>query len=274
MLPELFNIGPLPIRAYGLMLAVSFLLGVFYVRKQTQKDNRDFDNYLSIAYIMIFGGIFGARFGYVILHLSEFTSNPIAVINPFAAGSFGIAGLNLYGGLLLAIAGSVAFCRIKKMSILETFDYFAPTVGIGLVFTRVGCFCNGCCFGTPTDLPWGVVFPAGSIPFYQFGGQALHPAQLYSSLYGLLLFGLLHLMMKRKQFHGQLLAVLFMVEAFFRFVIEYVRFYEDAMVFTLGPLVPTYNQVVSLGLFIAGVAIYVMNRSKSLRVGLGSTAAE
>ena len=64
----------------------------------------------------------------------------------------------------------------------------APTVGLGIGLGRIGCFLNGCCFGTPTDLPWGVTFPEGSIPDYIFHNQAIHPAQLYSSLYGFALF--------------------------------------------------------------------------------------
>ena len=55
MFPELFRIGPLPIRAYGLMLAISFLLGVLYIKRVTEKDGRSFEPYLTIAYIMIDG---------------------------------------------------------------------------------------------------------------------------------------------------------------------------------------------------------------------------
>lgn len=262
MLPELFHIGPFPIRMYGLMLAVSFLLGVYYVYRVTRRDNKPFEPFLTIAYILIFGGIIGARLAYVLFHLSEFSGNWGAAINPFHSGSFGIAGLNLYGGVVLAIVGAFTYCKIKGLSVLEVFDYFAPTMGIGLFFTRIGCFCNGCCFGTPTDLPWGISFPEGSIPYYVFGSQHIHPAQIYSSLYGLGLFVLLHFMLKRKAFTGQLVAVLFMVEAFFRFVIEYVRYYENAMFFSFFGLEPTYNQAISISLFLLGLGIYLVQMKR------------
>ena len=61
-------------------------------------------------------------------------------------------------------------------------------MALGIGITRIGCFLNGCCFGTPTDQPWGVAFPKGSIPWHIFGDTHLHPSQLYSSLYGLGLF--------------------------------------------------------------------------------------
>ncbi|MDX9857170.1 MAG: prolipoprotein diacylglyceryl transferase [candidate division Zixibacteria bacterium] len=265
MLPELFRIGPFPIRMYGLMLAVSFLLGVYYVYRATQRDGKRFEPYLAIAYILIFGGIIGARLAYVLFHLEEFAGNWGAAINPFHSGSFGIAGLNLYGGVVLAIVGAFVYCRIKGLSVLEVFDYFSPTMGIGLFFTRIGCFCNGCCFGTPTDLPWGVSFPASSIPYYVFGDAHLHPAQIYSSLYGLGLFLVLHKMLKHQSFSGQVVAVLFMVEAVFRFGIEYVRYYENEMYFSIFGLDPTYNQAISISLFLLGLAIYLVQRRAARR---------
>lgn len=258
MYPELFHIGPLAIRSYGLMLTISFVVGVLYIKRQSARWDISFETLLNIAYIMIFGGVIGARISYVLLHLSDFKGNWSATFNPFTGPEFGIAGLNLYGGVLLAVAGTWLYCRFKKLSILEIFDLYAPTLGIGLALTRIGCFLNGCCFGTPTDLPWGVQFPTGSIPFYIYGDAHIHPAQLYSSLYGLGLFLLLHYMMKRRKFVGQLVAVLFMVEAVFRFIIEYVRYYEDAMYFDLGGLHPTFNQFVSLSLFLLGLGIYII----------------
>lgn len=260
MLPELFHIGPVPIRSFGLMLAISFFVGVYYVRKVTNRDKLDFDPFLNVAYILIIGGIVGARLSYVLLHLSEFSGRWTDSFNPFGSEQFGIAGLNLYGGVVLAILGAWSYCHFKKMSVLMVFDYFAPTLGLGLGITRIGCFMNGCCFGTPTDLPWGVQFPEGSLPYSVFGDAHLHPAQLYSSLYGLILFVGLHYLLKKKAFIGQVVAILFMCEAVFRFALEYVRYYEDAMYFSLGGFQPTYNQVISVVLFVTGIIIYVIRR--------------
>ncbi len=263
MCPELFHIGPVPIRSFGIMLALSFLAGVIYVSRMTRRDGKDFEPYLTVAYILIIGGILGARISYVLLHWSDFAHNLGAAFNPFHSGQFGIAGLNLYGGVLAAIGGAWVYCHLKKMSVLEVFDYFSPSLALGIGISRIGCYLNGCCFGTPTELPWGVMFPVGSIPFAIFGSQHIHPAQIYSSLYGFGLFVLLHFMMKKKQFIGQLVSVLFISEACFRYAIEYVRYYEDAMYFDLWGMHPTYNQVVSISLFIAGAAMYYLNSKKA-----------
>ena len=263
MYPEVFHIGSIPIRSYGLMLALSFLLGVLYIKYLSTKRNKPFEQYLTIAYIMIFGGVIGARLFYILFHLSEFSGNWGAAFNPFQSEQFGIAGLNLYGGIIVAIAGTMLYCYVKKLSILDVFDYFSPTLGLGLAFTRVGCFLNGCCFGTPTDLPWGISFPPGSIPYSVFHDAPIHPSQLYSSLYGLGLFILLHFIVVNRKFIGQAVALLFMIEAVFRFAIEYVRYYEEAMHFNLDGIEPTYNQLISALLFLAGLAIYLIKRKAS-----------
>jgi len=264
MFPELFKIGPFAIRSYGVMLAISFFIGVYYVSRIAKRENKDFGVYLSLAYIMVFAGIVGARIAYVLFHLEEFAgSNWAASFNPFHSGRIGIAGLNLYGGVILAVICSYIYLRIKKLSVLETFDVFAPTIGLGLAVTRIGCFLNGCCFGTPTDLPWGVEFPAHSIPWYVFGAVHIHPAQLYSSLYGFLLFLFLHWRLKNRQFFGQVVALMFMIEAVFRYAIEYVRYYENEMHVHFLGMDPTYNHLISIGLFLLGLGIYIHQYRKS-----------
>jgi len=257
MYPEICHVGPLSIRSYGLMLIISVFAGIYYVYRQARNDRHDFGRLFILAYIMVFGGVLGARLFYVLFHLGEFTGNWLDVINPFHEDRIGISGLNLYGGVIVAVAGSLLYIRLKNMPVLATFDLFAPTLGLGLFFTRIGCFLNGCCFGTPTDLPWGLSFPIGSIPAAVFGLAPLHPAQLYSSLYGLILFVFLHYRLKRKLFDGQVIGLLFMVEAIFRYAIEYVRYYEKAMHISILGMHPTYNHLISIALFGLGLAIYL-----------------
>jgi phosphatidylglycerol:prolipoprotein diacylglycerol transferase len=195
--------------------------------------------------------------------LSDFAADPLSAVNPFGTGgNFGIMGMNLYGGVVLALIAGYIYVRRKRERIWQVFDIFAPTVALGIGITRIGCFLNGCCFGVPTDLPFCVHFPEGSIPFSQFGNGCLHPAQLYSSLYGLLLFVALHYFDKRKKFYGSTLCVLLMVEAFFRFVIEYVRYYEPEMVVHFGGISFTYNHLIAIGLLALGLAMWLLLRKR------------
>jgi len=257
MCRTLFKIGPIGIHTYGLMLALAFFAGLWYIYKRSKAEKLPFDQMLNVGYILIFGGIVGARLSYVLLHLSDFADDPLSAINPFRSGQFGIAGLNLYGGVVLALVVIWIYLRIKKLPLLAVFDFLAPTVGLGIGLGRIGCFLNGCCFGTPTNMPWGVTFPEGSIPDAVFPHQAIHPAQLYSSLYGFLLFIGLHYLLKRKKFDGQVMAVYLMIEAFFRYLIEYVRYYESEMHLQFLGMYPTWNQITSLLLFALGVIIYI-----------------
>nr|MBN2277883.1 prolipoprotein diacylglyceryl transferase [candidate division Zixibacteria bacterium] len=264
MYPELFKIGSIAIRSYGVMLAISFFLGVYYVSRIVKREKLNFEYFLTVSYIMVFTGVVGARVSYVLFHIEEFSGNWLSAVNPFHADHFGIAGLNLYGGIIGAVICSYIYLKAKKLPVLETFDIFAPTIGLGLIFTRIGCFLNGCCFGTPTGLPWGVSFPEGSIPYYIFGSAHLHPSQIYSSLYGLLLFVFLHYRLKHRHFPGQILAMLFMVEAIFRYAIEYVRYYEDAMHINILGMHPTYNHLISISLFLLGLGIYIIQYRRTV----------
>jgi len=262
MYPELLKIGPIVIRSYGLMLAISFLLGVLYVGRMAGRKNLNFNLLLSVAYIMVLAGIAGARLAYVLFHLDEFRGNWLDSFNPFHSGYIGIAGLNLYGGILAAVLCSYIYLRIKRKPVLEIFDVFAPTIGLGLIFTRIGCFLKGCCFGTPTDLPWGISFPIGSIPYYVYGSEHLHPAQIYSSLYGLILFVFLNWRLNNKRFDGQVVGLLFMIEAVFRYAIEYVRYYEAEMHISFLGMQPTYNHLISIFLFLLGLGLYLVQSKK------------
>lgn len=256
MYPTIFKIGPIGIHSYGLMLTLSFFAGLWYIYKRSPAEKLSFDRMLTVAYILIFAGMAGARLGFVVLHWEDYIHDPLAIINPFGNEQFGLAGLNLYGGVILAIAGAWWYIRRKKLPLLAVFDLYAPTLGLGLGIARIGCFLKGCCFGTPTNLPWGISFPEGSLAYYVFGSQRLHPTQLYSSAYGILLFIILHLILKRKRFDGQVTGVLFMTEAVFRHLIEYVRYYEVEMKFHFLGMEPTYNQLVSVLLFAAGAILY------------------
>lgn len=263
MCPELFHIGPLPIRSFGVAIALSFLVGVLYIMRIARRDKKPVDQFVTIAYLMIFSGLLGARLFYVLFHLEEFSGHWLNTINPFQGSQFGIAGLNLYGGILVGIVATLVYCRTYQLKVLDVFDTFAPPMALGIGISRIGCFLNGCCFGTPTDLPWSVQFPVGSIPYSVFGPAHVHPTQIYSSLYGVGLFVVLHLLLKRRRFVGEVTAVFFMIEAVFRYFIETIRYYEQEMVFSIGGTTITYNQVISASLFVAGVVIYIVMRRRT-----------
>jgi phosphatidylglycerol:prolipoprotein diacylglycerol transferase len=263
MHPELFHIGPFALRSFGLMLAISFFVGILYIRRRAFSERVDVNFVLNLAFVVIFTGILGARLFYVLFHWSEFSHDLLSAINPFrSGGEFGIAGLNLYGGIVMAIAATLVYVRMRHQPLWKIVDIFAPAVAIGIFISRIGCFLNGCCFGIPGDLPFCFPFPEGSLPHYHFGDQPLHPTQLYSSLYGLLLFFTLHFFDKRKSFYGATFCLMLMIEAVFRFLIEYVRYYETEMVTQLFGVTFTYNHLIAVGLFLLGLVLWLVLRNR------------
>lgn len=125
----------------------------------------------------------GARLLHGLTNPSVYADNPSELV------SMDIRSFALFGGLLLAGIVGACYCVAARIDVWTLADCTAPALGIGIVIARVGCFSNGCCFGVTTNLPWGVLYPAGSPPHLHqaasdFGvlfGEAtpVHPTQVY-----------------------------------------------------------------------------------------------
>jgi phosphatidylglycerol:prolipoprotein diacylglycerol transferase len=261
MLPELFHIGPFALRSYGLLLALSFLIGLWLIHREARIVGIDPDRAVSLGFVLILFGVIGGRLAYVLYHLPDFADAPWDVINPFhPAGHFGIAGLNLQGGLILGVLAGVVYLRRHRMPVLPSLDAASPAAAFGIFLSRIGCFLNGCCFGTPTEAFCGMHYPPDAPASIVFGGQAVHPTQLYSAAYGLLLFFVLRRVNRRHYHAGRAVGVFFLVEALFRFLIEPFRYYETEMWLSLGGWQVNYNQLAAVGLFILGALLVWLPR--------------
>lgn len=264
MCPEFFHIGPLAIRAYGVTLALSFFFGLILINRESKLLRLDPDKTVNLGFILIIFGVIGARLGFVFYHWEDYAHNLLDIFNPFGHGAyFGIAGLNLQGGFLLALIAGWIYLKRKRMPLFSTLDAVVPAVAFGIFVTRIGCYLNGCCFGTPTESFLGVEFPKDSPAWYVFGSTHVHPAQLYSSAYGLLLFFLLSWFNRRTHAPGLTTGVFFVVEAGFRFAIESVRYYEPAMWIDVAGIHATYNHLIAVSLFVLGVIVILNARRRT-----------
>jgi phosphatidylglycerol:prolipoprotein diacylglycerol transferase len=160
-------------------------------------------------------------------------------------------GLVFYGGFIGAALAVVVGSRWKRMPLLALADVLAPSIALGYVFGRLGCFMNGCCYGRACDLPWAVRFPYG----HETYGQAVHPTQLYESCCGLLLYLGLAWVFRRRRFDGQVFAVFLLGNAVLRFTVEFFR--GDYAVRYLGGWA-TPAQLLSGVILVAGVAFYLL----------------
>ena len=260
MYPILFELGPIVIRGYGVMLALSFLTGIYLALSRAQERGLKHEHMVNLCLIVIISSIVGARLLYVIPHWEEFSGHPLDVISPFqSSGAIGLTGLTMYGGFIGVVVSSLWYLQRRKLPIWKTTDAFAPSIALGIGITRVGCFLNGCCFGTPTDVAWGVGFPAHSAAGAFYPDALLHPAQIYNAVLGFGLFALLMALDRKERFDGFLFGVLLVIEPIIRFVVDFFRYYESSMVITTLDEVPiSLNQGISL--MLCGLGFFVLAR--------------
>jgi len=259
MHPILFKIGRFEVHSYGLLLAISFLIGIFWSVKRGERKGINRNDIMDLSIMVVISSIVGARLLYVLTHLQEFKGRWIDTFNPFqSSGEIGIAGLTMLGGVVLSIIAVTIFCRIRKVSILKLGDVMAPAIALGIAITRIGCFLNGCCFGKQCDLPWAMVFPLTSPAGSTLQGVAIHPTQLYSSLYGLIILVTILVLEKRVRFDGFFLSLFFMMYGTFRFLVDFVRYYEPSVKFSFIGVWFTINQLISFLMFLAGLAIFLI----------------
>jgi len=163
MYPELFEIPfiHLTVKSYGLMMVIGFLAAVTVIRYLSRDFTRDPQHITNAALYSLIAGVVGARLFYVFHHLSSFRYDPLGVFKIWQGG------LELLGGVILAVLVIFFFLVRHKLPIRRYLDALAVGLMLALVFGRVGCFLNGCCYGKPTDLPWGVRFP-----YYSFAYQS------------------------------------------------------------------------------------------------------
>jgi phosphatidylglycerol:prolipoprotein diacylglycerol transferase len=254
MYPEFFHIGPFALRAYGVFLAASFLIGLWLVYREAHVVGVDPERAFTLGFVLVLFGMVGGRIAFVLYHLQDFLARPLDIINPFQNSEhFGIAGLNLQGGLVGGLAAGFIYLRRNHLPIRRTLAAAAPAVAFGIFLSRIGCFLNGCCFGVPTDSFCGVQFPPESYAGYVFGAERVHPTQLYSAAYGLLLFFVTRWLNRRHPANSASAAWFLILEAAFRLAIEPLRYYESEMWVSLGALRINFNQLVAVGLLVVGV---------------------
>jgi phosphatidylglycerol:prolipoprotein diacylglycerol transferase len=244
MYPELFGL----IKSYGLLLALSFVLGMLLSVRRGRSLGLAPETILDLVFGVLVSSLIGVRLFFVLTHWGSF--------DPWYRAFFlWDGGLTLYGGIIAAMLTVWYMTRRRGIPFLVMADIFSPGVALGIGITRVGCFLAGCCFGMPTDHFCAVNFPHGSPPWKQFGDVALHPSQLYASAGGFLVFGLLLLLERFHNFRGATFGRFLLFYGVSRFVVDFSRYYEADQVMALGW---SNNQWISLGMMALGTAIIAL----------------
>jgi len=250
--PIAFHVGNFAIYWYGILAASGFGVGLWTASRRASKlSSLPRDAIADLGPWLIVGGLVGARLWFVVSYWREdFAGRPLWEIFNVRGG-----GLVFYGGLVGAVLAGGFFARRRHLPLWDLGDVLAPGIALGHAFGRLGCFMNGCCFGGPTTLPWGVArpdAPAGQIVL-------VHPTQLYEALMLLGLSAALAWHYRRRQFSGHTFAVYLIAYAVVRFVVEFLR--GDYGDFRFAGLKP--GQTFSVVILAAGVALYLTRRPKT-----------
>jgi phosphatidylglycerol:prolipoprotein diacylglycerol transferase len=258
----LLKIGSFTISTYEVSLTIAFLLAIGFAIRRSQKEGVDRDLVIDACLWLVIGGLIGARALYIITQTENYwnacfhpdlvkptalkESDCLLALNPFRGGFV------YYGGFIGGMVAILLLTRRRKASFFPLADLLAPYLMLGLAFHRAaGCFLGaGCCYGAPTSLPWGIIWPAGSQPFAAYPNQAIHPTQLYETLFATALFLCLLWRRKKKAFSGEIMVLMLIGYSVFRFVNEFWRG-DKIRGFLLGIL--STSQVISLGLVALGV---------------------
>ncbi|MFH1011906.1 MAG: prolipoprotein diacylglyceryl transferase [bacterium] len=264
MHPTLFHLGPLTLHSYGLMITLAFIAAIWLTGRRARKTGLPQHFAVDISFVLIIVSLVSARLTYVVGHWSEFRNYPLDIISPIQHdGTIGIAGLVLLGGVTGGIVATIIYVRAKKLPLLLVLDVLSPPVVIGIAIGRIGCFLNGCCFGFPTELPWGCVFPEESLAGFIYPHTPIHPTQLYDLLLMVILFALLLLLERRPHRQGQTFSFFLMGYAVARFWVEGLRWYEPNLIPAfIGSLQLTGSRIVSMVMFIAGLILWIRLRRR------------
>jgi phosphatidylglycerol:prolipoprotein diacylglycerol transferase len=241
--PDILQWGMLHIRSYGLLLAIAFLVGTWLSLREARRLGLDEDRLITVILVVLVSSVIGARALYVLEHVQEFRREWGSVLAVWQGG------LTLYGGVVAGTVAGLITARQLAMPMWTVADALTPAFALGMVLGRVGCFLNGCCYGVPTQLPWGVVFPPDSFAGLEFGNAAVHPSQLYFALAGVLLFILVWLLRRRLRVPGTTFWVFLGLFALARIPLDATRAYEpEATLITMPAFVIKESQVTSFAL--------------------------
>jgi len=208
-------IGPIPIRMYGLMIGIGFLLGIWLASRRAEKEGVKPDLILDMGVYLLLAAIIGSRVLYVLTTLQEFTRNPLDV---FAIWK---GGLVFYGGLLAAVPVGIWYVKKHSLPVWKTADIMAPYIALGHAFGRLGCLFAGCCYGAPCSGFVCITFndPHSLAPL----GVPLFPTQLMESGGEFIIFGALIFLRRHKTFDGQLFWLYPLFYSVLRFAVEFFR---------------------------------------------------
>ncbi|WP_419877086.1 prolipoprotein diacylglyceryl transferase [Brevibacillus centrosporus] len=246
--PIAIAIGPLKIHWYGIIMGLAFFLGTYLARRNSKRSGIDPDHVLNMVVWIIPAAIICARLYYVIFEWDQYKGNLMDIIAVWKGG------LAIHGGLIGGVLAGSWYIRKHNLPFLKLADVMMPSVILGQAIGRWGNFINQEAHGGPATAEFMAKFPAFIRDQMYIGGQYYHPTFLYESLWNLVVFVILLLMLYRfKKFDGQILFSYMILYSIGRFFIEGMRTDSLLIADTLR-----VAQLVSLSLIAIGLILFLV----------------
>jgi prolipoprotein diacylglyceryl transferase len=242
-----WHLGPIPLHAYGLMLAIGVLVATAVAEWRWREAGHDPKDISNIAIWIVIAGVVGARAYHLMTDYQLYTHNWVNALKIWDGG------LSIWGVLAGGIIAVVVLTRIHHYDTLGIMDAIAPGLVLAQAIGRWGNYFNQELFGGPTRLPWGLEISPSKRPGAYRQYATFHPTFLYESLWCLAIFGILIWASRRFTFRrGQLFALYAALYTFGRFWFENMRI--DPAHHVAGLRI---NAWVSLAVFVAAIAWFV-----------------
>jgi len=255
VLPRLIQIGPFPLYSFGLMVVLGFIAGVWLATRLAMRRGLPGAVLMDAAVVILLAGIVGARLLFVLLNWKTFAAQPWDVFSTWQGG------MSFHGGAAAGIFAGVLYARAQSAPVLRLAEAAVPGLALGYAVGRIGCFLNGCCYGEPTTLPWGI--PGAYCQGVRDAALHYHPAQLYAMLLNLVLCAALVRAYHRPHHVGQVMALYVGGYSVYRFAIEALRKNYTADVAAFGL---TASQLFSIAAIVVSAAwwLWLKRHSESV----------
>lgn len=238
----LFEIGPIKVYSYGLMIAIGVVMAFFAAEKRAPKKGLDEEQIWPLGIWCAVGGFLGAKLLYVITEWKELFAGQMTFRDV-------MYGFVVYGGIIGGIFAGYLYTKVKKISFLKYFDIVMPSIALAQGFGRIGCFLAGCCYGRETDAWYGMEF--NHSVYHNMIGIKVIPTQLIMSVANFAHFFLLVFIANKAYKAGKdgvIAGCYLLFYSIGRFLIEFLR---DDPRGGVGGL--STSQFISLFIFAAGV---------------------
>jgi phosphatidylglycerol:prolipoprotein diacylglycerol transferase len=233
--PHLFQFGRLVLPTYGFLLALGAILSLLVCVRIARLLSLDTDKIWKVAVLAIVTALLGNRL--------------LVTMSRWPRYGFGAE----FAANVLAVVAGVVYALHLGLPLRRTADAFAPSLALSSSVVSIACLEAGCDYGTPTHLPWAVIFRSPAAVPDAVLGVPLHPTQLYAGLAEFALFVVLLWLLHRPHYDGEVLGAWLFLAGLSNFLLTFLR--GDS-----GPLVSgliTAAQLVSVAMVLAGGILWL-----------------